>query len=149
MKGRRPNEGVFGPVYVWCENTMYCLDMISETLFSSPSINQQDKLSELDGFRDFVFVISSILRIMVIGNYLPSLFGSTLNTQNMVTKWHILLKCLINTPWQHALPCLDCKKSHFPHSHRKPRDFCQKWRLIAEAVHQLFSCCFQFSKVIF
>ncbi|XP_058486347.1 chitin synthase 1 isoform X1 [Solea solea] len=27
----------------------------------------QDKLSELDGFRDFVFVISSILRIIVIG----------------------------------------------------------------------------------
>lgn len=42
--------------------------MISETHFPSLSLSLQEKLSELDGFRDFVFVISSILRIIVIGN---------------------------------------------------------------------------------
>lgn len=44
---------------------------ITEDLFSS--LTPQDTLSQLDGFRDFVFVISSILRILVIGNYLPSM----------------------------------------------------------------------------
>lgn len=50
---------------------------ITEDLFSS--LTPQDTLSQLDGFRDFVFVISSILRILVIGNYLPSM--------SVLTQW--------------------------------------------------------------
>lgn len=50
--------------------------MIRETL----SLSLQETLTELDGFRDFVFVISSILRIIVIGNYLPSMSVSKDNT---------------------------------------------------------------------
>uniref|UniRef100_A0A672FL72 chitin synthase n=1 Tax=Salarias fasciatus TaxID=181472 RepID=A0A672FL72_SALFA len=44
----------------WWENSLQATNHMKETL------------SELDGFRDFVFVISSILRITVIGNYLWS-----------------------------------------------------------------------------
>ncbi|XP_049574396.1 chitin synthase 1 [Syngnathus scovelli] len=41
--------------FCWWENPMQATNRI------------QDRLSELDGFRDFVFVISSLLRIIVIG----------------------------------------------------------------------------------
>uniref|UniRef100_A0A8C2WT54 chitin synthase n=1 Tax=Cyclopterus lumpus TaxID=8103 RepID=A0A8C2WT54_CYCLU len=55
--------GIFSSVLVslcWWENPLQATN------------SMQEKLSELEGFRDFVFVISSILRIIVIGNYLPS-----------------------------------------------------------------------------
>ncbi|XP_061600519.1 chitin synthase 1 [Cololabis saira] len=41
--------------FCWWENTMQATN------------NMQETLTELDGFRDFVFVITSILRILVIG----------------------------------------------------------------------------------
>ncbi|KAI3377097.1 hypothetical protein L3Q82_000295 [Scortum barcoo] len=50
--------GIFASLLVslcWWENPLQATNRM------------QDKLSELDGFRDFVFVITSILRIMVIG----------------------------------------------------------------------------------
>ncbi|XP_061670253.1 chitin synthase 1 [Syngnathoides biaculeatus] len=50
--------GIFASLLVslcWWENPLQATNRI------------QDTLSELDGFRDFVFVISSILRVMVIG----------------------------------------------------------------------------------
>ncbi|KAM6943510.1 chitin synthase 1 [Xenentodon cancila] len=50
--------GIFSSLLIsfcWWENTMQATN------------NMQETLSELDGFRDFVFVISSILRILVIG----------------------------------------------------------------------------------
>ncbi|XP_061621971.1 chitin synthase 1 [Phyllopteryx taeniolatus] len=50
--------GIFASLLVslcWWENPMQATNRL------------QDTLSELDGFRDFVFVISSILRIIVIG----------------------------------------------------------------------------------
>ncbi|XP_037549422.1 chitin synthase 1 [Nematolebias whitei] len=50
--------GIFSSLLVslcWWENTMQATHKM------------QDTLSELEGFRDFVFVISSILRILVIG----------------------------------------------------------------------------------
>ncbi|XP_070689214.1 chitin synthase 1 [Pempheris klunzingeri] len=58
--------------------------------------SMQDKLAELDGFRDFVFVISSILRIIVIGGvYLfyygliqKSIIWSDFNLQN--DDWELL-----------------------------------------------------------
>lgn len=43
--------------------------MIIKILFPTPPLFLQETLSELDGFRDFVFVISSILRIIVTGKY--------------------------------------------------------------------------------
>uniref|UniRef100_A0A3Q0R7P3 chitin synthase n=1 Tax=Amphilophus citrinellus TaxID=61819 RepID=A0A3Q0R7P3_AMPCI len=57
--------GIFSSLLVslcWWENSIQATNRM------------QDTLSELDGFRDFVFVISSILRILVIGNYLPTMF---------------------------------------------------------------------------
>uniref|UniRef100_A0A8C4ESJ2 chitin synthase n=1 Tax=Dicentrarchus labrax TaxID=13489 RepID=A0A8C4ESJ2_DICLA len=60
--------GIFSSLLVslcWWENPLQATNRLKETL------------SELDGFRDFVFVISSILRIIVIGKYLPSI--SSLN----------------------------------------------------------------------
>nr|XP_054588166.1 chitin synthase 1 [Nothobranchius furzeri] len=50
--------GIFSSLLIslcWWENIMQATN------------NMQETLSELDGFRDFVFVISSILRILVIG----------------------------------------------------------------------------------
>ncbi|XP_037102964.1 chitin synthase 1 [Syngnathus acus] len=50
--------GIFSSLLIsfcWWENPMQATNRI------------QDRLSELDGFRDFVFVISSLLRIIVIG----------------------------------------------------------------------------------
>ncbi|XP_067447606.1 chitin synthase 1 [Thunnus thynnus] len=50
--------GIFSSLLVslcWWENPLQATNRM------------QDRLSELDGFRDFVFVISSILRILVIG----------------------------------------------------------------------------------
>ncbi|XP_068430923.1 chitin synthase 1 [Clinocottus analis] len=50
--------GIFSSLLVslcWWENPLQATN------------SMQEKLTELDGFRDFVFVISSILRIMVIG----------------------------------------------------------------------------------
>ncbi|XP_049418459.1 chitin synthase 1 [Epinephelus fuscoguttatus] len=50
--------GIFSSLLIslcWWENSMQATNRMQETL------------SELDGFRDFVFVISSILRIIVIG----------------------------------------------------------------------------------
>uniref|UniRef100_A0A3P8P4X3 chitin synthase n=1 Tax=Astatotilapia calliptera TaxID=8154 RepID=A0A3P8P4X3_ASTCA len=62
--------GIFSSLLVslcWWENSLQATNRM------------QDTLSQLDGFRDFVFVISSILRILVIGNYLPSMSVLTLN----------------------------------------------------------------------
>lgn len=63
-------------LYVYDKETFFFYT-ITENLFSS--LTPQDTLSQLDGFRDFVFVISSILRILVIGNYLPSM--------SVLTQW--------------------------------------------------------------
>lgn len=60
-------------------------------VFPSHFLSLQETLSELDGFRDFVFVVSSILRIIVIGKYKLSQFVSTTLKKNMVTKLHMLL----------------------------------------------------------
>lgn len=50
----------------------------------------QEFLKDMDGYRDFVFVISSILRIIVIGNFLTSMSVSTYTTnksmQNNITR---------------------------------------------------------------
>lgn len=51
----------------------YCVMMTWYNHFYLFIVFQQDTLSELEGFRDFVFVISSILRILVIGIYQPSI----------------------------------------------------------------------------
>ncbi|XP_034419469.1 chitin synthase 1 [Cyclopterus lumpus] len=79
--------GIFSSVLVslcWWENPLQATN------------SMQEKLSELEGFRDFVFVISSILRIIVIGAvYLfyhvlieKSIIWSDFNLQNK--DWELL-----------------------------------------------------------
>uniref|UniRef100_A0A3B5AI74 chitin synthase n=1 Tax=Stegastes partitus TaxID=144197 RepID=A0A3B5AI74_9TELE len=73
--------GIFASLLVslcWWENPLQATNRL------------QDTLSELDGFRDFVFVISSVLRVIVIGNYLPSTSASTHSRQknNKITHAH-------------------------------------------------------------
>nr|XP_020471317.1 uncharacterized protein LOC109969026 [Monopterus albus] len=79
--------GIFASLLVslcWWENPLQATNRM------------QDTLSELDGFRDFVFVISSILRIIVIGGvYLiyhvlieKSIVWSDFNLQN--ADWELL-----------------------------------------------------------
>uniref|UniRef100_A0A3Q2YEH7 chitin synthase n=1 Tax=Hippocampus comes TaxID=109280 RepID=A0A3Q2YEH7_HIPCM len=71
--------GIFASLLIsfcWWENPMQATNRI------------QDTLTELDGFRDFVFVISSLLRIIVIGNCLHSLSGTTLTRENALTTFN-------------------------------------------------------------
>lgn len=103
---------------------------ITEDLFSS--LTPQDTLSQLDGFRDFVFVISSILRILVIGNYLPSM--------SVLTQWMERRKKKHAGKITPALHWTRDEKSNFPHSHWRTNRFlwCQGCRWIAEDVLQLW-----------
>lgn len=117
-------------LYVYDKETFFFFTRSLRIFFSS--LIPQDTLSQLDGFRDFVFVISSILRILVIGNYLPSM--SVLmqwmerRKKNMLAKLHPLCTGRV------------MKKSNFPHSHWRTNRFlwCQGCRWIAEDVLQLW-----------
>ncbi|RVE74628.1 hypothetical protein OJAV_G00023980 [Oryzias javanicus] len=99
VNGEKPSPymyvgiGIFASLLIsicWWENTLQATNRMQKTL------------TELEGFRDFVFVISSILRILVIGAvYL--LYHKAINPQNIVwndynlggEKWQILRTGLV------------------------------------------------------
>uniref|UniRef100_A0A3P9K521 chitin synthase n=1 Tax=Oryzias latipes TaxID=8090 RepID=A0A3P9K521_ORYLA len=99
VNGEKPSPymyvgiGIFASLLIsicWWENTLQATNRMQKTL------------SELDGFRDFVFVISSILRILVIGAvYL--LYHKAINPENIQwdmynlggQKWQILRTGLV------------------------------------------------------
>lgn len=126
-------------LYVYDKETFFFFYTITEDLFSS--LIPQDTLSQLDGFRDFVFVISSILRILVIGNYLPSMSVLTQwmerRKKNMLAKLHPLCTGRV-------------MKNLISHIHTgEQTDFCDVrgadgLQRMFSSCDEFFSCCFQY-----
>lgn len=126
--------GIFSSFLVslcWWENTMQaknrmqvfhkhaCLHSRCQRITISETplcLTSQKVLAELEGFRDFVFVISSILRILVIGNYLLPMLVSVYSSQNDAEKSHLVGKCLI-AQLHCGLICLEGKESTWKHKH--------------------------------